>query len=313
MPINQSAALDTEVSSVQLWIRFSEREFPGERVKIFSISHNDGVYDFYMQGDTSLLRGEIFGIDKQTGQPLENLNYFINGRKMVKPYIVKEEWFVVSVEFPNLLDFSGRSGFFNLNGPLTYNNISYNLSTNLEKNESIEARLWDELITVRKANVLSAVSEDGETTYTTGKRFNVGQKVTISGASPSEYNTPVGVPATITSVSYGPTTSTFTIDKDISVVFLAGGIAEASAWSYVQTDLEVINNTDVNTPPYTWKQVRVFSESRSFNINPETIYSKYTGSDRIIIDDETNGLLVQPEQFTLYNQVVWRESTKIPV
>jgi hypothetical protein len=313
MPINQSAALATEVSSVQLWVRFSEREFPGERVKIFSISHNNGVYDFYMQGDNSLLRGEIFGIDKQTGQPLENLNYFINGRKMVKPYIVKEEWSVVSVEFPELLNFSGRSGFLNLNGPLTYNNVSYNLSTNLEKNESIEARLWDELLSVRKANIVTAVSVDGETTYTTNKRFEVDQEVTISGASPNDYNTAPGTPAIITAVNHGPTTSTFTIDKTVSVPFLAGGIAEASAWEYVKTDLEVINNTDPNTPPYTWKQARVFSESRSFNINPETIYSKYTGSDRIIIDDETNGLLVQPEQFTLYSEVVWRESTKIPV
>jgi hypothetical protein len=310
MPINQSAALDTEVSSVQLWVRFSEREFPGERVKIFSISHNDGVFDFYMQGDNSLLRGEIFGINKQTGQLLENLNYFINGKKMVKPYIVKEEWSVVSVEFPELLNFSGRAGFFNLNGPLTYNNVSYNLSTNLEKNESIEARLWDDLLSVRRANIVTAVSAGGETTYTTNKKFEIGQEVTISGASPSEYNTTPGTPAIIVDVDHGPTTSTFTIDKTVSVAFLAGGVAEASAWEYVDTDLLV---TDNSVSPFTWKQVRVLSQSRSFNINPETIYSKYTGSDRIIIDDETNGLLVQPEQFTLYGEVVWRESTKIPV
>jgi hypothetical protein len=313
MPINQSAALDTEVSSVQLWIRFSEREFPGERVKIFSISHNNGVFDFYMQGDISLQRGRIFGVNKQTGQLLENLNYFINGKKMVKPYIVKEEWFVVSVEFPDLLNFNGRSGSFNLNGPLTYNNISYNLSTNLEKNESIEARLWDDLLTVRRATISSAVSADGETTYTTDKRFEVDQKVTISGVSPSNYNTTPGSPATIVSVVHGPTTSTFTIEKDVSVAFIAGGTATASAWDYAKTDIEVINNNEPNTPPYLWKQVRVFSQSRSFNINPEQIYSKYTGSDRIIIDDETDGLLVRPEQFTLYDQVVWRESTKIPV
>jgi hypothetical protein len=310
MPINQSSAIDTEVSSVQLWVRFSEREFPGERVKIFSISHNNGVYDFYMQGDPSLLRGQIFGIDKQTGEPLENLNYFINGKKVIKPYIVKEEWSVVSVEFPDLLDFSGRAGTLNLNGPLTYNNISYNLSTNLEKNESIEARLWGELLTVRTASITNALSEDGETTYTVDKQFEVGQKVFISGVSPSDYNTEPDEPATIIAITEGETTSTFTIAKDIEDPYLAGGAAQASAWEYVKTDLEV---TDNSVPPFTWKQVRVFSQSRSFNINPETIYSKYTGSDRIIIDDEDSGLLVSPEQFTLYNQVVWRESTKVPV
>jgi hypothetical protein len=310
MPINQPGALDTEVSSVQLWVRFSEKEFPGERVKIFSISHNDGVYDFYIQGDVSLLRGEIFGINKETGEPLENLNYFINGKQMVKPYISKEDWAVVSVEFPDLLNFSGKAGFFNLNGPLTYNNISYNLSTNLEKNESIEARLWSDLLTVRTADISGAVSEDGETTYTVNKNFEVGQKVTISGVTPSAYNTDLNEPATIVSVVQGETSSTFTIEKTVSVPYSGSGNAQASAWEYVDTDLRV---TDNSTSPFQWKQVRVLSESRSFNINPETIYSKYTGSDRIIIDDENNGILVRPEQFTLFNQVVWRESTKIPV
>jgi hypothetical protein len=310
MPINQPGALDTEVSSVQLWVRFSEKEFPGERVKIFSISHNDGVYDFYIQGDISLLRGEIFGINKETGEPLENLNYFINGKQMIKPYISKEDWAVVSVEFPDLLNFSGKAGFFNLNGPLTYNNISYNLSTNLEKNESVEARLWSDLLTVRTADISAAVSAGGQTTYTVNKNFEIGQKVTISGVTPTAYNTVVNEPATIISVVQGETSSTFTIEKTVSVPYSGSGKAQASAWEYVDTDLRV---TDNSKPPFQWKQVRVLSESRSFNINPETIYSKYTGSDRIIIDDENNGILVRPEQFTLFNQVVWRESTKIPV
>lgn len=310
MPINQSGALDTEVSSVQLWVRFSEKEFPGERVKIFSIAHNGGVYDFYVQGDPSLLRGEIFGIDKDTGEPLEDLNYFINGKQMVKPYIIKEEWAVVSVEFPNLLNFSGQSGYFNLNGPLTYNNISYNLSTNLEQNKSFEARVWGDLLTVRTATISNAISADGETTYTVNKKFEIGQKVTISGITPSAYNTDPNEPATIISVNQGETVSTFTIAKTVEVPYSGSGIAQASAWDYLDTDLIV---TDDSKPPFQWKQVRVLSESRSFNINPETIYSKYTGSDRIIIDDESNGLLVKPELFTLFNQVVWRESTKIPV
>ena len=312
MPINQAAALNTDVSSVQLWVRFSEREFPGERVKIFSISHNNGVFDFYMQGEPGLLRGRIFGINKETGETLEDLNYFINGKKAVKPYIVKEEWTVISVEFPNLLQFSNRSGAFNLNGPLTYNNISYNLSTNLEKNDSLEARLWGGLLNVRSANISTATSSGGNTVYTANKRFEVGEKVTITGVIPDAFNTALGFPATITAVTSGPDSSTFTIQKTVSdeQPYLSGGLAEASSWNYVKNALQV---TDGKTAPFAWDSVRVFSQSRSFSINPETIYSKYTGSDRIIIDDETNGVLVKPEQFTLYNQVVWRESTKVPV
>ena len=84
-----------------------------------------------------------------------------------------------------------------------------------------------------------------------------------------------------------------------------------SSWRYLKTDLD-LRDTNVK-PPFSWKQVRAFSQSRSFNINPENIYNKYTGSDRIIIDDESNGILVKPDEFILYSDIVWRESTKIPV
>ena len=474
MPINRSGAGNTEVSSVQLWVRFSEKEFPGERVKIFSITHNFGVYDFYMQGDPSLLRGEIFGVEKETGQLLRNLNYFVNGKKMIKPYIVKEEWAVVSVEFPDLLNFNDKPGILDLNGPLTYNNMSYNLATNLERNVSIEERAWKDLEVLRTAKITAAVSsgrtwyfsqtssnisgyktleletteskpevvipvsinqssgsviieefiteamqpnsetlssgeyefkfwarvddieaistikfkiyarsEDGtetelasteeyeinfltdtaysaifeiadektinkedrlvvkvfaqtssstnktisfihsatrpssfrtaitpgRTTYSVNNSFAVGETVNISGINPEEYNGQ----ATIIGASPGK----ITIEKTVFAPYQDSGSeaarAEVSSWRYIKTDIEVINNTEPNTPPYLWKQVKIVSQSRSFNIDPENIYNKYTGSDRIIIDDESNGILVRPEEFILYNDIVWRESTKIPV
>jgi hypothetical protein len=481
MPINRSAAKNTEVSSVQLWVRFSEKEFPGERVKIFSITHNFGVYDFYMEGDPSLLRAEIFGIQKETGELLKDLNYFVNGKKMIKPYIVKEEWAVLSVEFPDLLNFSGKAGVLNLNGPLTYNNMSYNLATNLERNISIEERTWEDLQVLRTAKINAAVSSGktwyfsqttpnvnnykslelgitnskpqviipvtidqsslpaiieefvtepgvlndvapadpqvpniiqfpngeykfnfwakvddidglstirfdiyarnisgsetilastqeydisfltataynatlqinntpaktinktdrivvkviaktnsptnktisfihsgttpssfvtaispGKTTYSVDKNFAVGETVDISGITPAGYNGQ----AVITEVSTGK----ITIAKTIFVPYVSGGDASVSSWRYAETDLVVRDNKI--KPPFTWQQVKTFSQSRSFNINPESIYSKYTGSDRIIIDDESNGILVQPDQFTLYSDIVWKESTKIPV
>jgi hypothetical protein len=472
MPINRSAAQNTEVSSVQLWVRFSEKEFPGERVKIFSITHNFGVYDFYMQGDPSLLRAEVFGVEKETGQLLTSLSYFVNGKKMIKPYIVKEEWAVLSVEFPDLLNFSGKAGILNLNGPLTYNNMSYNLATNLERNVSIEERAWKDLEVLRTAKIATAVSsgrtwyfsqtpsnisgykaleletteskpetiisvsinessesviieefiteatqpnaeilpsgeyefkfwakvddieaistikfeiyarsEDGtetelasteeyeinfltetaysaifeipigktineedrivvkvlaqttsstnktisfihsatrpssfrtaitpgRTTYSVNKDFAVGETVNISGVNPEGYNGQ----AVITGVSAGK----ITIEKTVFAPYEQSGSEEAeakvSSWRYLKTDLDVADNRI--KPPFTWKDVKIFSQSRSFNIDPENIYNKYTGSDRIIIDDESNGILVQPDEFVLYSDIVWRESTKIPV
>jgi hypothetical protein len=472
MPINRSGAQNTEVSSVQLWVRFSEKEFPGERVKIFSITHNFGVYDFYMQGDPSLLRGEVFGIERKTGQLLKDLNYFVNGKKMIKPYIVKEEWAVLSVEFPDLLNFSGRAGILNLNGPLTYNNMSYNLATNLERNVSVEQRAWKGLNVLKAAKISAAVSagrtwyfsqtssniagyktleletteskpevvipvsinqssgsviieefiteatqpnsetlpsgeyefkfwarvddieaistikfkiyarsEDGtetelasteeyeinfltdtaysaifeiadeetineedrlvvkvfaqtnsstnktisfihsatrpssfrtaitpgRTTYSVDNNFAVGETVNISGINPEEYNGQ----ATIIKASAGKITIEKTVFAPYEDFGSESARAEVSSWRYLKTDLDLADSRI--EPPFTWKDVRIFSQSRSFNIDPENIYNKYTGSDRIIIDDESNGILVKPDEFILYSDIVWRESTKIPV
>jgi len=481
MPINQSAADKTEVSSVQLWIRFSEKEFPGERVKIFSITHNFGVYDFYMQGDPSLLRAEVFAIEKETGRLLKDLNYFVNGKKMIKPYIVKEEWAVLAVEFPDLLNFSRKAGILNLNGPLTYNNMSYNLATNLERNVLIEERKWQDLKVLRTGKITEAVSfgrtwyfsqatsninnyktldlettnskpqtiipvsinessgpvvveefvtnvdqpdvlefpngeyefqfwakvddidglstikfeiyartsegvetildstepydisfltetaysavfqinntpaksisrsdrlvvkvvaqtdsptnktisfihsgttpssfrtaiTPGKTTYSVvdeatlaDKDFAVGETVVISGVVPNEYNGKLEI------VEASP--GKITVAKTVFEPYESGGLVEVSSWRYIKTDLVVTDKTTLSEddPFFKWRQVRTLSQSRSFNINPKAIYNKYTGSDRIIIDDESNGILVQPDQFILYNNVVWKESTKVPV
>jgi len=305
MPVNSSGAFNTEVSSVQMWVLFEDRQFPGDRVKVFSIDHNDGIYDFYIQADESLQRGLVKAYDRETDIEVFGLNYFINGTKVNTPILVKDEWAVIAIEFPDLLDFSGRAGLVSMNGPLVYNNISYNLATNLEKDEQIENRLWGELTSVYQANVTNAIPNAPEqtVTYLTNKPFDVGDIVTISGATPAEYNVEN---AEILEVSG----NNFVIAGTRDGAYSAGGKATTSNWGYAQTDLPV---NDDSEPPYTWKNVEVLFESRTFNINPEGIYAKYTGSDRIVVDDANEGILVKPESFTLFESIVWNQSVQSTV
>ena len=231
IPVNLSRADETEVSSIQMWIRFADRDFPKDPIMIFSIDHNDGIYDFFIQADASEQRGYIFAADRETEEVIDGIEYYLNGQSVYAPFLVKDEWAVLGLEFEQLLDFSLRTGLINLNGPLTYNNVSYNLATNIEKNETFEGRIWSDMIDV-------------------------------------------------------------------------------GTWEDLQTEIEVI---DGSTPPFAWQQVKVISEGLEFTINPKAIYEKYTGSNRIVVDDNSSGILIDPDIIRIYREVTWSENLKVPV
>ena len=127
--------------------------------------------------------------------------------------------------------------------------------------------------------------------------------VTITGAIPDEYNVTNAVVLSATETS-------FTIAGTRVAGYSAGGRVSASTWAYVTSDLIV---TDESKAPFTWRSVKVFSQARSFEINPEQIYAKYTGSDRIIIDDQARGILIRPELIRSFNNITWNQSVQTPV
>ena len=156
IPINQQLGLDVEVSALQMWIRYADIVLPTQQVPIFSIDHKDGIYDFYIESDESTQRGYIFARDRDTDAIIESVRYYVNGRLVDSAYIVNEEWTVLGVAFSELLQFDSYTGRINLNGPMTYNNVSYYLATNLEQNQRVEVRSWgqvkDESITGKVVN-----------------------------------------------------------------------------------------------------------------------------------------------------------------
>jgi glyceraldehyde 3-phosphate dehydrogenase len=63
-----------------------------------------------------------------------------------------------------------------------------------------------------------------------------------------------------------------------------------------------------------WNEVdaEVIIENLVFSIDPKAIYEKYTGSNRIVIDDESAGILVNPEKFRAYKEISWVDNVKVP-
>jgi hypothetical protein len=300
IPVNLPAASDIEVSSIQLWIRFSEEEFPEEAIMIFSIDHNDGIYDFFVQADGSRKRGSIFAVDRETSEVIETIEYYVNGESVNRPYIGQKEWSMLGLQFGKLLDFNNRTGLISLNGPLTYNNVSYNLATNIEKNKTRETRIWQDIVKTQVKAITDAVVSAENVTYDAINALQAGDIVIISDVNPSEFN---NVGAIV--ISANPTS--FVIAKPSSLTtdseYITGGTVEYGDWTNLKDSFE------------DWEDAEVIVENLVFSIDPKAIYEKYTGSNRVVVDDalSSSGLLVDPERIRVYKDVSWVDRLKVPL
>jgi len=318
VPVNLAGSSNVEVASMQLWLRFAEEEFPEEAIMIFSIEHNEGTYDFFLQSDGSRKRGFIFAVDRSTAEVIETVEYYVNGESVNRPYLNQKEWCMLGLQFEKLLDFSNQTGLINLNGPLIYNNVSYNLATNIEKNTTIETRTWADMFKTKYVKITNAAISGNEVIYTytseEGYSLQTGDLAVISGILPAEFNN-VGV-----RVKLRISSNSFSVVKNETLTnqtydINSQGIVEFGDW----IDLPIMFKTPAirNTPekPGTWNKARVVSENLVFSVNPKSIYERYTGSNRIIIEDSFSspGLLVDPERIRVYKNVSWLDRLKVPV
>jgi len=221
--VNSENALGIKISSIQLWVKYADREMPNVEMRIFSIVHKNGTYDFYLTGDSSTQRGYIYAKDRDTDAIVNDFEYHINGQLVDTAYLINEEWSCLGIAFPGLIDFDSYPGRITLNGPMTYNNVSYSIATNLEQEQRVSYRSWGGVLT-------SAI----------------------------------------------------------------GG------WNWWEDS-------------YSWREVKIISENNVYSIDPSDIYARYVGTNRIIVDDDNNGILFDPEKIRVYGDVEWSTSVKTAV
>jgi hypothetical protein len=222
--VNKEQNVDLEISSLQIWLRYAENVFPSEEIKIASIAYKTDTIDIYLLSESTGLRGEIYAKLRSTDAILTNVEFHIDGVLVKHPYLYMGEWSCVGIAFLELLDFKSYTGRISLNGPLTYNNISYSVATNLEQQQRVEYRSWSQI--------------------------------------PS--------------------------------------IAGAGGWDYWQNS-------------FTWKNVYIAADSTTiYSIDPSDIYARYVGTNKIVIDD-TDGILINPDQFKVYSDVIWSSTVATPV
>lgn len=143
IPINEEMSENYKVMAMQAAIRYDKDAFPYASTEIFEIEAKNTHIKFYMVAiHPSGERAKIYAINAKTGKLEDGISFYWNGKLVKEPVITVKEWGFLGISFPNLLDFTSRVGAINLNGPITFNTISYYQSTNLQEVQKVEIRPW---------------------------------------------------------------------------------------------------------------------------------------------------------------------------
>lgn len=152
IPINQARSDNYKVIAMQMSVKFDQGFFPYAPTQIFEIQSKNSYIKFFMVAThPSGKRAKIYAINSR-GQLENGLSFYLNGKLVKDPTITIDEWSMLGIRFANTQDFTNYEGALRLNGPLTFNNISYYKSTNLQEVQTVVERPW---FKVEKAGALT--------------------------------------------------------------------------------------------------------------------------------------------------------------
>jgi hypothetical protein len=83
-------------------------------------------------------------------------------------------------------------------------------------------------------------------------------------------------------------------------------------WLRVQSDGLTSFDWDYWLNSYTWEGVLIISSSELYGVDPSDVYKTYIGTNKIIIDDD-QGLSIEPNNLSVYSQVLWSTNVATPV
>jgi hypothetical protein len=84
------------------------------------------------------------------------------------------------------------------------------------------------------------------------------------------------------------------------------------SWFRVQEDGLTSYDWQYWSNNFTWEGVLIVSSTEAYGVNPADIYKTYLGTNKIIIDDE-EGMTLNPDKLTIYNDSVWSNIVATPL
>ena len=83
-------------------------------------------------------------------------------------------------------------------------------------------------------------------------------------------------------------------------------------WLRVETDGITNFEWEFWLNNFIWEGVLIISSSELYGVNPVDVYKTYLGTNKIIIDDD-EGLSIEPNDLSIYSEVVWSTNVATPV
>ena len=216
IPLNNSKSDNFKIIAMQMALRFDEDFFPYGAMQLFEIqSKNSYIRVYAAASDPSGKRAKLYAINSR-GELENGIAFYLNGKIVKDPVLTIKEWAMLGIRFANIQEFSNFAGALRLTAPLTYNNISYYKSTNLQEVQNEITRPW----------------------------FKV---------------------------------------KNLGSLTLDWGF-----W-----------------PSYLWDGVLFIAKTSYYGVDPSDIYKIYTGTNKIIIDDEIESVFGD-YQYSVKENIEWR-------
>lgn len=146
IPVNKNGSYDFQVGAIQFFAKssFDDQE---ESIKMLDIKHKDGKISIILEKNIFGNKLKAYLNNGTTLTPASDVVFYQNGRYVVSPKLINDEWNAIGMSFTNPLDFSEYvDGSIDLFAGMVFNNISYYLSKGLGVKTDLQIRTWENVL-----------------------------------------------------------------------------------------------------------------------------------------------------------------------
>lgn len=215
IPINSNGSYDFFVGAIHF---FAKGEFSQqiENIRLIDVKHKDGVISIILEKTAEGNFVKAYLNNGTTLTKYTNIEFYQNGRYVLEPSLVNNEWNSIGMSFTNQLDFSEyQDGSIDLFGGAVFNNISYYLSKGLGIKTDLTIRSWENVLNFNSVKRAWSFWDAGSQTW---------RDVYILGQISSYFSDPADIYHAYTG------TNKNIVDDNMGVVF---GKAQSSVYSQV--------------------------------------------------------------------------------
>ena len=142
LSINKDKSSDFKISAMQLWVKLAD-DIDAE-TEIFAVRTRSKIIKFIAVPDGSG-RARVYATSG--GVDYTDINFHQDGYPCVMPFIRKDNWTSIGIDFQPLLDFESDQGAICLISSCVFNNIVYYKTSQLQEQYAFIFRTWRDVLT----------------------------------------------------------------------------------------------------------------------------------------------------------------------